>query len=509
MNYKSYTYSELKNLFTNVQFKIKPYLHQLVTFTFVLSEGLKKVFLFHDIGLGKTFTALYLLILWNVKGRVLVICPNSVIKTWKEQIEEYTDFTYEVLGGNGLKRLNRIIESKAKILIINYEGLKIVFAKKTNRGYTLNPANIKKFNFEAIISDECHRYRDSLSLQSRISNVITKRSRYAILMTGTPIGNTAIDLFGQCYVLDDGALFGSNYNYFLHYFYYKPTIMSYNWMPKRVCGICGNLYDYKKKHLEKHRISLHNYRKKFPKEKTSEDLILETIESVSISYRKEECLDLPEKIYEERSVSATSEQKTWIEDIIEGIQIEEIKKSLQYNLIRLLQITGGTLIHGERSIHVFRDNPKIKELNNLLDEIRGQVIIYHLFIEEGIVIQRLLEKRKIEYSVINGRIQNKDEQIESFLSGKSKVLVAHPKSGGEGLNLQVTNNMIFYSSGFMGATLREQAEGRIHRSGQSKTCFYFDIVMEDTVDRIMVDSLKNRTDYVRDILTYLSKGFRK
>ena len=515
MNYKSFKYSELEFLLNFIPFKKKPYLHQLVSFSFVLSQGLNKIFLFHDIGLGKTFTALYLLMLWDVKGRILVISPNSVIKTWKEQIEEYTDFSYEVLDGSSDKRLQRIIESKAKILIINYEGLKLIGARKIgknescgkkSKGYMIDLNSIKKLSFEAVIADESHRFKDPLSIQTRISNAIVKRARYAILMTGTPIGNSAIDLYGQCYVLDDGAIFGTNYNYFLRHFYYKPTVMSYNWEPKRVCGICNELYDYKKRHLEKHKISLHDYRKRFPKEKTSEDLIIEAVKDISISYKKEECLDLPERIYEERSVYPTAEQQTWISNIIVGLKIEEIKKNLKYHIIRLLQITGGSLIHGENKTHIFRDNPKIEELNILLSELSGQIIIYHLFIEESILIKRLLDKKKISYSLLNGGIKNKEEQINFFLNGKSQILIAHPKSGGEGLNLQCATNMIFYSSSFMGTILREQAEGRIHRSGQKNTCLYFDIIMEDTVDRILFDSLKNRTDYIYNMMKYLTEN---
>lgn len=508
MNYKSFTYSELEDIFKNISFKQKPFLHQLITFTFVLSKELNKVFLFHDIGLGKTYTALHLLKIWNVKNQILVICPNSVIKTWKEQITKYTDYTYDILTGTRQERLSKMFKSKAKILIINYEGLKVIGGIKDKKGFKLNIANIKLMGFEAVIADECHRYKNPDSLQTRISHMLVKRARYSILMTGTPISKSAIDLFGQCYVLDDGATFGVVYNHFLSYFYYKP-IFQYDWIPKRLCNICNELYTLKKEHLAKHSIDIKQYREKYPKEKTSEDLVLEAVKDISLTYRREECLDLPAKIYEERSVYANAEQQTWIMDIIAGIKIEEIKKTLDNNIIRLLQVTGGTIIHGDKKIYTFADNPKIKELNNLFDEIPGQVIIYHLFIEEGTLIQRLLDKKKMSYSLLNGRVKNKEEQIDLFMNGKSKVLIAHPKSGGEGLNLQMSNTMIFYSSGYMGTTLREQAEGRIHRAGQNKTCFYIDIVMEDTIDRILIDSLKNRTDYVKDVLNYLSKGVKR
>ena len=96
------------------------------------------------------------------------------------------------------------------------------------------------------------------------------------------------------------------------------------------------------------------------------------------------------------------------------------------------------------------------------------------------------------------------EGIEKFCKEDVQFLIAHPKTGGEGLNLQMANTMIFFNSGMIGTILREQSEGRIYRAGQKKKCLYLDIVMEGSVDEVLYNSLKKNTDYVKDLLDYFN-----
>jgi len=353
-----------------------------------------------------------------------------------------------------------------------------------------------------VIADECHRFKAPRSLQTRIARLFSKKSRYTILMTGTPIGKDVQDLFGQCLVLNNGLTFGKNYNYFLNHFFYKRFAKDYEWTPKRICGVCNEFYTSKTEHLKQHNIDIIQYRSRYPEEKTSESIILDAIQEFSLTYKRDECLNLPEKIYEERSVYPTTEQQEWTRKILEGLKIEEIEKNVEQHATKLLQITGGSLIYGNKQHYLFKKNSKLDELLSLMEEITGKVIVYHSYFLECDLINRALKKKGYKTSMLNGYINDKEDQINSFLED-GDVLIAHPKSGGEGLNLQVASTEIFYSNGFIGTILREQAEGRIHRTGQNKSCVYADLVMENSLDRVMLNSLKNRTNQIQDILSYL------
>jgi SNF2 family DNA or RNA helicase len=506
MNWKNLTSKQLNELFEGVSFKTLPYKHQLATLAQTLGEGLRKVFYIHDIGLGKTLTALTMIQLWNFEGRVLVICPNSVIKTWIDEIKKHTEFSYCVLKGTRAERIKMIHESKAKIFIVNYEGLKLIGAEQEKGKYIPTDAYFRSIPFECFIADECHRFKNPSSLQTRIAQLANKNSRYSILMTGTPIGSSAQDLFGQFLVLDNGLTFGKSYRYFLDHFYYKENRFSYDWKPKRVCGICNETYTSKKDHLKIHNLTIQQYQKQVPHEETSESIILNVAKKYSVHYTRNECLDLPEKIYEERIVYPTSEQTQMTNEIIGGLPVLSIGRDIEYHTTKLIQITGGFILHGNETPYRFPKNPKLIELLNILPETNGKVIIYHYYIEESKIIQFELEKNGYKVAVVNGKVKNKEQELDKFMNDPScSILLAHPKSGGEGLNLQISNTIIYYSTGYIGFILWEQSEGRIHRSGQTKSCLYIDIVMNHTIDRVLINAMKSKTDYVDSVMEYLKK----
>jgi SNF2 family DNA or RNA helicase len=160
-------------------------------------------------------------------------------------------------------------------------------------------------------------------------------------------------------------------------------------------------------------------------------------------------------------------------------------------------MTGGEVVY------TFPTNPKLDELSELINEMEGKYIIYHQYIYESVMIGELLKQKKIQYAMLNGEIQDKGKQIEQFINNDNcRCLVAHPKSGGEGLNLQCANTEIFFNNGFIGTILRNQSEGRIHRTGQKKNCLYIDLIAEGTVDEILYNSLKNNEDFVKNLLEY-------
>ena len=508
MNYKNLKMEELQEWFSDMDFKTDPYKHQLASLAFTLGESHKQVMLTHDIGTGKTLTALYLIQCWNVLGKILIICPNSVISTWKKEIEQHTDYTYTVLDGTKKERMHKLDHAKTNIYIINYEGLKVLFAEKAGLyGKKIKYAIGSKFSFEAVIADECHRFKNPKALQTRVAHFLSMKTRYSILMTGTPIAHSAQDLFGQYLVLNNGKTFGTEYYWFLKNYFFQPSY-GFGWEPKKICNICNELFIGKKKHLDTHKISLKDYRLKYGKDKTTEDIILKKASEYTIRYSREECLDLPEKIYQVREVLPTKLQTDTLEQLLLGIEFKDIPvHKLEYHMQKLIQVTSGIILDKGELKYEFKQNPKLNDLGEILPEITDKFILYHQYIHEGKMLEQFLTKQKIKHTSINGSKNNqeKEQAIETFTNTDCQCLVAHPKSGGEGLNLQCANTEIFYSNSMIGNILREQAEGRIHRAGQTKTCLYIDVVMVNTIDEILYYSLKNKTDYAKSILKYLQK----
>jgi len=201
-----------------------------------------------------------------------------------------------------------------------------------------------------------------------------------------------------------------------------------------------------------------------------------------------------------------------LNQLILGMDFKDIPVSkLEYHIQKLIQVTSGIILDKGEIKYTFKDNPKLNEFETILPELTGKSIIYHQYIHEGTMIEEFLTKQGITHQSINGSKNNKEKEsaLNTFMDTDCQVLVAHPKSGGEGINLQCANTEIFMSNGMIGNILREQAEGRIHRTGQTKACLFIDIVMVGTIDEILYYSLKNKEEYAANILKFFQNNIKK
>jgi len=474
MDYKSLTDSQLSNIFDGIEFKTPPMRHQLISLAFALDER-KRVAYWHDIGTGKSFTSLYTADLWCCE-KILVVCPNSVLPGWSEQITEHTDFRFVMLTGTKAERQEKL-KQDADVYVINYEGLRWLFGdyveddlgKKT---FVIDRQLIKDSGFDCLICDECHKLKNTDSIQTKICRAISLSVRYCQIMTGSPIAKNERDLWSEFYVLDNGATLGTSEYQFLNTHFRKG---SYDWKITK------------------------SGRKK----------ILDDIAKTTLRFDRSECFDLPDKTYQTRWLDMTAEQRQLTNDIVNQTRIElekgEIEKlDILQQINKLAQITGGFII-GSEGIVRLKQNPKIVELESLLtEEVRDKCIIFHNYVEEGRMIEELLDKLEIPYASLRGEIKDKKRQYERFKYDDScRVLVAHPKSGGEGLNFQEASIAVFFSNGYEGATTRLQAEGRIWRYSQKKACLFIDLSLKCSIDERKLQIMNDKSAIAKSALDYI------
>jgi len=466
---KSLPIADIRDTLSPVTFMTTPMSHQARCLLWALERS--RIAYWLDVGTGKTLLALYTAYLWDCND-VLVICPNSVIQTWIDQIKEHTDFTHTVLHGTADER-RRKLAARGNISIINYEGLRVLWGKKKEKKYRPDMEAIDRSRFDAVIVDECHRTKSSRALVSRIAMELSRRARNCIVMTGTPLTKDQKDLWSEMAVMDMGRSLGRNYWNFVRT-YFKPA--GFDWKLKR-----GSL-----------------------------EKILEKLKPNTIRYEREECFDLPERTYEQRRTYMTKEQTDLMASVIAQESGDDAAWTTTAALQcgnKLAQISGGFLYGIDHKAKRLKSNPKLDELETLFDELTGKVIIYHHYAEEGRMIEALLRKLKIKFCSARGEITDKDEQIMKFQKDKNvQVLVAHPSCGGEGINLQCASTMVFFSNGYHYA-LRVQAEGRIYRLGQKNRCLYIDIVADDGtgdgIDFRILRSLKTKDDAATAVLDYI------
>lgn len=480
---------ELQEIFKHYPFRTQPRKHQLATMLWGMDR--ESVLYAHGIGTGKTLCALYTCLLWSAR-RILVVCPSSVRDTWLNEIPKHTGYKVVDLRGSAARR-QKLLASNAHVFIVNYEGLLPLFTVrgqkldkrkgelKTIRA--LNTEQIMRTDFDAVIFDECHHLRNPKTHRTQISYLLARASKRRILLTGTPTPKNKEGLWSLYYVLDDGDTFGvSERKFFETYFKsYKLQIKRY-----------GRPIFLTKRSINR----------------ASETLLMDKAAEKAMRYSSEECNDLPPKTYVERIVYPTRDQQL----AMEPTRIE-LKNGYLRGLLReseivemaapIAQIAGGFMYQKDGNTVRFKTNPKLDELRALLDEIDGKCIVFHNAVEEGRMIEEMCKSADYAYRSIRGETRKHEKMLAEFREDPDiKVLIMQPLSGGEGLNLQVANVVIFYSSPYV---LRDQCEGRIHRAGQTKPCVVIDLIMQGSTDRYIVDSALGRMDENARLLDYIAQ----
>jgi SNF2 family DNA or RNA helicase len=224
------------------------------------------------------------------------------------------------------------------------------------------------------------------------------------------------------------------------------------------------------------------------------------LKNFSFRVKKEDCLDLPPKIYTKRIVSLTEEQEKLYEDLklkaYTNLQGDHMTVSnVIVEIIRLHQITSG-FFKGESGIITKLENNKMKTLFEILEESDQKTIIWANWIQNIEDISKEIANTYGPESIVNfyGAVnsENRSKAIKEFQNNpKCRFFVANPSTGGYGLTLTAATLVIYYSNSF-DAEHRLQSEERAHRIGQTQKVTYVDLITEGTVDEKIVKALKTK-----------------
>lgn len=464
-----------------IEYKIKPWAHQL--------EGIKKArkvpcfALFFEPGTGKTLTVLNILrekMFFEKKClKTLVFCPNIVCDNWKRETKDNTNIpqAYIKVVTDSLKKRAKIFKrDTTKFFITPYSTLQSEECVDS----------IYNAGFEALVFDESHYLKSPTTKRTKNSLIITKSPsvKYKYLLTGTPVLNSLLDLQPQ-FALLDGGILGENFYHFRANYFYKPAYdkhgfrNNYNWVV----------------------------------DPELKDKLMQKIKPFSLSALKKDVLDLPPLINERIEVELTPEMKKNYDEMknhcITFFKDEACTaKTAMTKMLRLQQITSGFVKTEDEVEKIFKDCPKLKALDELLESLRGhKVIIWAVFRQNFKQIAKLLEKKKIGFSECHGHIKDKEASMRKFKEDKDcMVYLGHPGSGGIGVNLVEASYSIWFSRNFsLENTL--QARARNHRGGSEihKTITCYDLVAKKTIDLELQRALTKKEDLSNFTLSELKE----
>ena len=428
---------------------------------------------FVDMGGGKTLSALTAIQcrkdLKQVK-KALVVVPNLVnVENWLEEIERYTKLTAIGLTGSKDERL-ALLNNKADVYIVNYDGLPIfttdfkdVKGKKAQRKRVINKKLLKAFalNFQMVVFDEIHHVKHTNTLTYQIADGLAEFIPYRLGMTGTPIGRDPSNFWAQFHTIDRGETLGNNKTIFLQALF------------KQQASYWGGVQWI---FPEKNKPVLHSM-----------------LTHRSIRYMDTECTDLPPVSIIKMTLKLSSEALAVYRNLVlESVEqakgnTKDAQQKRKNYYSKTRQVASGFMyedVESERVTITF-NNPKLDALEGILEDVPVdcKVVIFHVFNQSGLDIVARLKKLKIKYAAMNVLAEgSKVDEYKKFKQDKNvKVLVVNIASGGEGLNLQDANFVLFYEPVDRPDVYR-QALKRCHRTGQKKHVYIYQFLTKNTVE---------------------------
>ena len=467
----------------NYKFKTKPYAHQLTALE--NSWHKEEYAYFMEMGTGKTKVLIDNVAMLYDKGKVdgvLIIAPKGVVGTWYNQelpnhladhIENVTVLWQANINKKQQDKLNQLFKTghELHILVMNVEAL------STDKG-TLFAAKFLRSHKSMLAIDESTTIKNPKAKRTKNILGLGDICKYRRIMTGSPVTKNPLDLYSQCEFLNPSLLQFTSYYAFRNRYAEMKTI-----------HVHGRSVDVVHKFQNLKELS-------------------ETLKPFSYRVLKQDCLDLPEKVYIKREISLSPEQKKLYEQMkkqafatLNGKQVTSVTVLTQ--LMRLQQITCGHFTADDGSIQPIRNN-RLAELLDVLEEIEGKVIIWGHYQEDVKNIVNILTDKYGPGSVVSyyGLTPQEERQknIKKFQANNGvRFLVGTPQTGGYGITLTEANTVIYYSNGY-DLEKRMQSEDRAHRIGQKKTVTYVDLIADDTVDEKIVKALRRKINIASEVM---------
>tara|TARA_R100000951_G_scaffold24324_2_gene20542 strand:- start:873 stop:1964 length:1092 start_codon:yes stop_codon:yes gene_type:complete len=327
--------------------------------------------------------------------------------------------------------------------------------------------------------DESTTIKTPTAKRTKAILALGKLAKYRRILTGSPVTKSPLDLYTQCNFLHEELLgFNSYYTFRNRY----ATMIDRNFGGRRVQIVGG----YKRL-----------------------DELSDSLKKFSYRVLKEDCLDLPDKIYIQREVELSDEQRQ-IYSTMKSAALAQLKGKMATaphvltQLMRLHQISCGHLKNDDDTITEIKNN-RMNELLDVLDEVEGKVIIWANYVYDIKQIVKAISKKHGEDSIVQyyGAIdaETRQKNIVKFQDPESnaRFFVGNPQTGGYGITLTAANNVIYYSNGY-DLEKRLQSEDRAHRIGQKKSVTYVDFITPKTVDEKIVKALRKKMNIATEIM---------
>ena len=421
----------------------------------------RRAMLADDMGLGKTIQAIAAsALLKDLRGieRALIVCPASLKYQWAREIKRFTSLPVTVVEG-GLLARRAAYQTPSFFKIINYEIVR------------RDLADLQQIRSDLIILDEAQRIKN---WRAKTADMVKQlRSRYAFVLTGTPLENRLDELYSIFQFLNPRIL-GPLWNFNDRFFQVEERDNG----TYKVLGY---------KHLDELRGTIGPY--------------------VLRRTRDEVLHDLPDRVDNNFFVEMTDPQWNAYNEFKENVaKLVAIAKRrpltprereiLLMCLIKMRLICNALALHDKQILAKDREKtaPKLRELGEILaDQIAGnghKAIVFSQWADMLAFTEPIIKRIGLGYVKLTGAVPSpkRGTLVERFFDDKDCRVFLSTDAGGVGLNLQAASLVVNLDLPWNPAVL-EQRIGRAHRHGQSRSVHVINLIAKGTIEERMLDTL--------------------
>lgn len=410
------------------------------------TKNFDKVAYYLDMGLGKTFVGSEKMVQLGLITN-LVVCQKSKIQDWVDHfLTNYS--SVQVYNLTDKKQLDEFIShdvawngyhgGSMTVGVINYE---LAWRRKDLLG--LKPFTLMLDESSLIQNEKAKRTKFILNMNP--SNVI--------LLSGTPTSGKYENLWTQIHLLG-WTISQDTYN--------KQYV---NWKNIDVGGFIHKIVDQDEPY------------------KNVDRLKTKMREHGAVFMKTEECFDLPEQTFIKQFVPTSKEYKKFKKDSI--ITVEDVELVGDTTLTKMLY---------QRMLCGQYNKEKLEAFKDLVESTNDRLIVFYNFKEEAKRLIHIANELGRPWSIVSGDTKT----LAAYENYDNSITFIQYQAGSMGLNLQKANKIIYFTLPLMSEHF-EQSKKRIHRIGQTNTCFYYLMICKGGIEEDILQTLEMRKDYTDEL----------
>lgn len=414
-----------------------------------------------DMGLGKTVQTLALILGMKELGETtpsLLVMPTSLLYNWELEAAKFTP-ELQVFSYTGTNRIKDVAQFHAYDIILTSYGIT-----------RLDIDILTEYNFNYIILDESQAIKNP---NSNISKCVKKlNSRNRLILTGTPLENSTLDLWSQMSFINPGLL-GSQ-SFFKREF----------------------LIPIEKQNNQEKTKKLYSIIKPF----------------ILRRHKSQVATELPEKVESVKYCNMTPLQEE---------QYEEAKSYFRNKILEQIENQGMSKSHmivlqGLTRLRQIANHPKMVDQEyegdaGKMDALTGmilsaisenhKILVFSQFVKHLTIVSDLLKEKNIDFAYLDGSTKDRQAQVERFQHEDDlKLFLISLKAGGLGLNLTKAE-YVFLLDPWWNPAVEQQAIDRAHRIGQENKVFIYKFITKNSVEEKILKLQQRKLKLSTDLIT--------